>query len=130
VIALVDRRERGYEVFKAFLSDFIRDLNNSSYEGWSLLVEGVRDARAIRTLGYAGHLFTASEYRLKGMASLAGTKKVIILTDLDHEGASLASKFIRMLNHEGVRTSLRERKRLKAASRGVFLQVENLARFA
>jgi hypothetical protein len=62
--------------------------------------------------------------------ALNGAKKVVILTDLDREGTILASKFVRRLAHEGVRTSLSERRRLKAASRGVFLHVENLARFA
>ena len=65
-----------------------------------------------------------------GISSLGGTRKVVVLTDLDREGTVLASKFVRLLNHEGVQTSLSERRRLKAASRGVFLHIENLARFA
>ncbi|HKT21203.1 MAG TPA: hypothetical protein VJR06_01075 [Nitrososphaerales archaeon] len=55
---------------------------------------------------------------------------MIILTDLDREGTLLASKFVKRLTHDGVQISLSERRRLKAASRGVFLHVENLGKFA
>ena len=126
----IDKRERDYQAFGAFLADFVRDLNNSSEDGWSLLVEGVRDQRALRKLGYDGDLLPVSVFARKGAPFPAGAKKVIILTDLDREGAVLASKFVKRLSHEGVRASLSERRRLKAASRGVFLHIENLSRFA
>jgi 5S rRNA maturation endonuclease (ribonuclease M5) len=126
---LIDRRERVYQAFGGFLIDFIRDLNNSSEDGWSLLVEGPRDEEALRMLGYRGDLLTVSRLGRKGKAS-GCTGKVIILTDLDREGTVLASNYIKRLNHEGVKVSLRERRRLKAASRGVFLHIENLGRFA
>ena len=126
----IDKRERDYQAFGAFLADFVRDLNNSSDDGWSLLVEGLRDQRALRKLGYDGDLLPVSLFARKGAPFPAGAKKVIILTDLDHEGTVLASKFVKRLGHEGVRTSLSERRRLKAASRGVFLHIENLSRFA
>ncbi len=73
---------------------------------------------------------TVSLMGRNGAAALIGLKKVVILTDLDREGTLLASKFVKRLNHEGIETSLSERRRLKAASRGVFLHVENLVRFA
>jgi 5S rRNA maturation endonuclease (ribonuclease M5) len=127
---MIDKRERVYQAFGTFLADFIRDLNHSSEEGWSLLVEGPRDQKALRKLGYDGPLVTVTLMGRNGHGALNGAKKVVILTDLDREGAVLASKFVRILAHEGVRTSLSERRRLKAASRGVFLHVENLVRFA
>jgi 5S rRNA maturation endonuclease (ribonuclease M5) len=55
---------------------------------------------------------------------------VIILTDMDREGRRLAAKYVRALSHEGLKTSLLQRKRLLAASKGVFRHVENLSRFA
>ncbi len=127
---MIDKRERVYQAFGTFLSDFVRDLNNRSEDGWSLLVEGMRDRRALRKLGYDGPLLTVNLVGRSGSSALQGATKVIILTDLDREGTILASKFVRGLNHEGIETSLSERRRLKAASRGVFLHVENLARFA
>jgi len=126
---VIDRRERVYQAFGAFLDDFVRDLNHRSESGWSLLIEGPRDERAMRTLGFRGKMVTVSELGRNGKGALGLSRKVIVLTDLDREGSFLASKFVKRLAHEGVKTSLSERRRLKAASRGVFLHVENLSRF-
>ena len=127
---MIDKRERVYQAFGSFLSDFVRDLNDRSDDGWSLLVEGLRDQKALRRLGYEGSLVTVSQLGRSGATALGSAKKVIILTDLDREGTLLASKFVRKLKHDGLVTSLSERRRLKAGSRGVFLHIENLARFA
>lgn len=126
---LIDKREGVYQAFGAFLRDFVRDLNHLSEAGWVLLVEGPRDAKALRKLGYDGKLATVGAIGRRGKAALGGARKVVILTDLDREGALLASRYVKRLGHEELQTSLRERRRLKAASRGVFLHVENLARF-
>jgi 5S rRNA maturation endonuclease (ribonuclease M5) len=126
----IDKRGRVYQAFGTFLADFVRDLNNRSEEGWSLLVEGIRDQKALRRLGYDGSLVTVSLMGRNGAGALRGARKVVILTDLDREGTVLASKFVESLNHERIETSLSERRRLKAASRGVFLHIENLSRFA
>ena len=127
---MTGRREKVYEEFREFLTGFVRDLNQRSEDGWVLLIEGPRDERAMRLLGYDGGLTTVSEVARSGGAAASRLKKVVVLTDLDREGASLAAKFVKRLNHDGVRVSLEERRRLKAASRGVFLHVENLSRFA
>ena len=126
----MERREKVYQEFREFLDGFVRDLNQRSEEGWALLIEGPRDERAMRLLGYEGTLLTVSALGRRSGTGTPLLRKVVVLTDLDREGASLAAKFIRRLSHDGVRTSLEERRRLKAASRGVFLHVENLSRFA
>ena len=73
---------------------------------------------------------TVSTLARNGAGIVREMKGVVILTDLDREGAVLASKFVKLLQHEGIPASLSERRRLKAASRGVFLHIENLGRFA
>ena len=127
---MIDKRERVYQAFGAFLTDFVRDLNHKSDDGWSLLIEGPRDEKALRRLGYEGPLLTISLLERNGPSALGGVNKVVILTDLDREGTVLTARYVKRLNHEGIRTSLSERRRLKAASLGVFLHVENLSRFA
>ena len=127
---MTSRREKVYEGFREFLAGFVRDLNQRSEDGWALLIEGPRDERAMRRLGYDGSLVTVSAVARNAGSGRSGLKKVMVLTDLDREGASLAAKFVKRLNHDGIRASLEERRRLKAASRGVFLHVENLWRFA
>ncbi len=127
---MIDKRERIYQAFGAFLVDFIRDLNHRSDDGWSLLVEGPRDERALRKLGYKGVLVTVSSLGVGGPEALGYARRVMILTDLDREGRVLAARFVKRLSRDGLKTSLKERGRLKAASRGVFLHIENLSRFA
>jgi len=130
VSRLLHKKKKAYEDFGEFLRGFVTDLNNLSEDGWSILVEGQRDVRAFRKLGYVGKVVTLSSVVRKGNMAFDGDKKVIILTDLDREGAVLAARYIKRLSHDGFRTSLRERQRLKNASHGVFLHVENLSRFA
>ncbi len=127
---MIDKREKAYQEFGAFLTDFVRDLNHMSEDGWSLLVEGRRDETALRNLGFKGHLVSVSALGRSGAGAFGTSSRVIILTDLDREGAVLAARFTRRLGHEGLKTSLVERRRFKRASRGVFLHIENLSRFA
>jgi 5S rRNA maturation endonuclease (ribonuclease M5) len=127
---LTEKSERVYASFREFLPGFIRDLNHRSEEGWFLLVEGPRDRRAILRLGYLGTVLTVSHMGKRDASEMAGKKKAVILTDMDREGAALAARLMRKLRHEGFEISLSERRRLRAASHGVFLHVENLQRFA
>jgi len=127
---MLHRKAKTYDEFDEFLGGFIADLNNLSEDGWSVLVEGPRDAQALRRLGCVGNVVTVSSVVRKGNDVFDRDKKIVILTDLDREGAVLASRYIKRLSHDGFRTSLAERQRLKKASHGVFLHVENLSRFA
>jgi len=127
---LLHKKPKTYDEFGEFLGGFVTDLNNLTEDGWSILVEGPRDAQALRRLGCAGNVVTVSSVVTKGNAVFDNDTKIVILTDLDREGAVLAARYIKRLSHDGFKTSLRERQRLKNASHGVFLHIENLARFA
>jgi len=127
---LLHKKPKTYEEFGEFLGTFVGDLNHMSEEGWSVLVEGPRDAHALRRLGFVGNVVNVSSFIREGGTAFDEDRKVIILTDLDREGAVLAARYIRRLSHDGFKTSLRERQRLRNASHGVFLHVENLSRFA
>ena len=126
---MIDKRKKAIDAFRNFISEFIRDLNHLSGEGWAILVEGQRDESALRRLGFSGCIATISSLRRKGVAAFCGSKNVILLTDLDREGAVLTSRYLKELSHEGLHISLAERRRFKHASRGLFLHVENLSRF-
>ena len=129
----MQREERRFREFASFLRELVKELNDLSAEGAAVLVEGKRDEAALRALGYAGPIFTvailtsslAARQKLRREVS-----KMMILTDLDTEGRRLASRYVKFLSHEGVAASLAQRKRLSEASRGTFLHIENLARFA
>jgi len=126
----MERREKKFEEFEEFLARFVGNLNHMSSDGWSVLVEGKRDMKALKLLGYGGPLVTVGDLGRAGAAAFAASRKVVILTDLDRAGALLAARCIKRLSHEGFRTSLVERRRLRIAARGAFRQVENLSRFA
>jgi 5S rRNA maturation endonuclease (ribonuclease M5) len=127
---MIDRKEKRLQDFAAFLSNFVCNLNQMSSEGWVLLVEGKRDEAALRGLGYEGALITLATLSRGICPALRGSNKVVILTDLDREGGVLAARSVKSLSRNGINTSLAERRRLKAASHGAFLHIENLSRFA
>lgn len=119
------RYSKKYSEFVDFLASFVVELNLLSQDGYAVLVEGKRDAEALRSVGFTGVLLT--------IASMAMTREVprriIVMTDLDREGGQLASRLSKRLVRQGVDVSLSHRKRLLIASRGVFRHVENLSRF-
>jgi len=129
----LQREERRFREFASFLRDLVKELNDLSTEGAAVLVEGKRDSTALRGLGYSGPVFTVSILTSNAAAREKLRKRVsrmIILTDLDSEGRRLAARYVKFLSHEGIAASLSERRRLSKASRGVFLHIENLRRFA
>jgi len=129
----MQREERRFRGFASFLGDLVKELNDLSSEGAAVLVEGKRDASAMTDLGYTGPLFTVSILTSSAAVRVKLRKdvsKMIILTDLDSEGRRLAARYVKFLSHEGIEASLAQRRRLSKASRGVFLHIENLRRFA
>jgi 5S rRNA maturation endonuclease (ribonuclease M5) len=110
----------------------VKELNDLSDEGAAVLVEGKRDVAALKGLGYSGQIFSVSALASDETSRRKlrdEVRQMVILTDLDTEGRRLASRYVRFFAQEGVRSSLAQRKRLSAASRGVFLHIENLRRF-
>jgi len=125
------QKDRRYLDFVEFLVTFIDELNDLAREGAAILVEGQRDRRALVDLGYSGRILTRiSLSSTRVDASLSGVKSVIILTDMDKEGRKLAARYMGFFMPKGVKTSMSQRRRLKHASHGAFLHIENLSRFA
>jgi 5S rRNA maturation endonuclease (ribonuclease M5) len=125
------QKDRRYLEFIEFLVAFIDELNDLAVEGAAILVEGQRDSRALADLGYDGRILTRISLSSPRVdASLRGVKSVVILTDMDKEGRKLAARYMGFFLPRGVKTSMSQRRRLKRASYGVFLHIENLSRFA
>ncbi len=117
--------------FEEFLTYLVRELNQLSDEKGVVLVEGKRDAIALRNIGYKGEIVSiASLKQREPLGLLERANIVVILTDLDREGRQLAARYVKLLIHNGIKSSLEYRKRLLIASRGTFLHIENLRRFA
>jgi 5S rRNA maturation endonuclease (ribonuclease M5) len=124
-------RDKRYLDFIEFLVAFVDELNDLASQGAAVLVEGQRDRRALVDLGYQGRILTrASVSASRVDESLRGVGSVVILTDMDREGRRLTASYTKLFQSLRLRASLAHRRRLSRASHGVFLHIENLARFA
>jgi len=128
-VIIMGTPERKFQAFVEFLIAFVHDLNEMSREGAVVFVEGKRDAAALAELGYRGRVLTAASLT-SGSAPPRRAKLVVILTDLDTEGRRLAARYTKLFSHMGVHSTLVARRRLSSGSRGKFLHIENLRRFA
>jgi 5S rRNA maturation endonuclease (ribonuclease M5) len=111
------------------LSDFMRKLNDE--ENALVVVEGVRDARALREAGYDGELFMLCHKNnvLTLEETAANFKKIILLLDNDREGKKLSERTRRILDGR-VRIDTFYQRELLPASKGKIRHVEELAPYA
>ena len=111
------------------LSSFMRKLNDE--EDALVVVEGLRDARALRDSGFWGEMFMLchqnSVLKLEGTASKF--KKTILLLDNDNEGRKLSERTQRILRGR-VRIDLFYQRELLPASKGKIRHVEELSTYA
>lgn len=111
------------------LSRFLRKLNDE--EDALIVVEGVRDAMALRNSGFSGDLFMlchqANVVKLEQAASKF--KKTILLLDNDSEGRKLLRRTQRILSGR-VRIDLFYQKALLPASKGKIRHIEELEPYA
>jgi 5S rRNA maturation endonuclease (ribonuclease M5) len=94
-----------------------------------VVVEGERDRRALRRLGWAGPVALVHRGRpisatASGLAAARG--KVIVLTDWDTEGGRLARRLRDFLEAENLALDLEYRRRLARILRGELTHVEGL----
>ena len=111
------------------LSSFVRKLNDE--EDALVVVEGVRDAKALRASGFSGELFmlchNSSISKLEGVVSKF--KKAILLLDNDSEGRKLVERTRRLLSGR-VRIDLFYQRSLLPASRGKIRHIEEFSQYA
>lgn len=111
------------------LSEFMRKLNDE--ESALVVVEGVRDAKALREAGYDGELFMlCHKNSVLTLEETAGNfKKIILLLDNDREGKKLSERTKRILGSR-VRIDMFYQRELLPASKGKIRHVEELAPYA
>lgn len=111
------------------LSSFIRKLNDEEHA--LVVVEGLRDARALRDSGFVGELFMlchkSSLVKLEEVAK--NFKKIILLLDNDAEGKKLSSRTQRILRGR-IKMDTFYQRQLLPAGKGRIRHVEELAPFA
>ena len=111
------------------LSSYIKKLNDE--EDALVVVEGKRDAMALRDSGYVGELFMLCHHQnvVKLEDAAMKFKKTILLLDNDHEGSKLTARTEKVLRGR-VRMDLFYRRELLPASRGKIRHVEELAPYS
>jgi 5S rRNA maturation endonuclease (ribonuclease M5) len=107
------------------LSAFISKLNSEVNP--LVVVEGPRDAQALRTSGFKGEIFMlCHNQNLRKLEDyVSGYNKIIVLVDNDNEGKKLAEKTSRALEGKA-KIDLFYRRRLLAASKGRIRHIEEL----
>ena len=107
------------------LRDFIAGLNEMRDS--AVIVEGKRDACALRRLGFSGNVLQF--HRFGGMANFADSAAqygtVIILFDGDKKGRHLTGKAIGLLERR-TKVDLSFKRRLRAITRGQVVFTEQL----
>jgi 5S rRNA maturation endonuclease (ribonuclease M5) len=114
------------------LSALVSQLNGEVDEGALVVVEGIRDERALRHLGFKGKAFKLCNTR-KSLSSVLSEaeahRKVVLLFDYDQKGRVLTAKVASMLQNKGMNVDTSYRKSIRAVTGGLFGHVEDLKRF-
>jgi 5S rRNA maturation endonuclease (ribonuclease M5) len=116
-------------VFEEFVELWQHLLAESERPGSVIVVEGERDRRSIRRLGWEGPV--AVVHRGKSLSATAqalvsASRRVIVLTDWDSEGGALARRLRGFLEADRVELNLEYRRRLARILRGELVHVEGL----
>ena len=111
---------------------YIKKLNNESKNGSLVVVEGKRDVRALRSMGFIGKiLMLCHNNNFDRFISEAGKyHKIILLLDLDREGRSLTKKAAILLEGKKHVIDLYFRRNLSSITCGRVKQIEELRKYA
>ena len=111
------------------LESYIQKLNQE--ENALVVVEGMRDAKALRDSGFSGelHLLCHNSNLAKLESKCIKFRKTILLLDNDQEGRRLLQRVKRVLNGR-VAMDLFYQKEMLPASKGKIRHVEEFSAFA
>jgi|TARA_B100001971_G_scaffold47450_1_gene42435 5S rRNA maturation endonuclease (ribonuclease M5) len=111
---------------------YIKKLNDESKNGSLVVVEGKRDVRALRSMGFIGKiLMLCHNNNFDRFISEAGKyHKIILLLDLDRKGRSLTKKAAILLEGKKHVIDLYFRRNLSSITCGRVKQIEELSKYA
>ena len=111
----------------------IQQVAFESSNGSTIIVEGKKDRESLRKMGISGPIQCLQSSRQNAFGfvegTLAQTKRIVILTDFDREGISLAKKLTRILNGHGVHVNLVLWKSLRELTRSHVRSIEELPKY-
>jgi len=116
------------EAFSALMRA-IEDLKELAEEGAVIIVEGRRDAKALRMLGIRGRIVVSSNRSNAEIVDEVGFGKVVILTDWDERGEALKRDLTIKFSSWGVVPDVEIRRRIFSIVGREITAVEDLAEF-
>lgn len=113
------------------VAQLIRRLNDEARNGALVVVEGRRDATALRSLGFTGELSMLSYNQsfVELVEHAKAFKRVVLLLDLDEKGRKLTKRIALLLQEKKITIDLFFRRELASATKGAVRHVEELSRF-
>lgn len=122
-----NRSKRTYDLDA--LEEQISALMEASQKGAAIIVEGMRDERALRALGISGPVIMASRRPALELAEDAARRyrEIVVLTDWDLKGDEMALKIDQYLRSAGSRPDMDIRSRLKKLVKKEIKDVESLS---
>ncbi len=102
----------------------IDQLVDEPVENVVVLVEGVRDEKVVRMMGYRGKIMLVSRFRKE--IEYIKPKKVILLLDFDREGLKNMRKLAKQLSAMGYRVDNTYHNRLRIVKRAGINTVEGI----
>jgi 5S rRNA maturation endonuclease (ribonuclease M5) len=100
--------------------------------GSIIIVEGQKDRESLRIMGIKGPVqcLQSSRKNVAGFVErLEELARVVVLTDFDREGVSLAKRLTRSLNARGLRANLVLWKSLRELTRSEIRSIEELPKY-
>ncbi len=104
----------------------LEELKEKAREGWVIVVEGIRDLKALRLLGVEGEIITFSSYC--DTADKIKNRKTIILTDFDKKGFEIEKGLVKALSSWGNTPDIELKRKIFSAVKGV-KRVEELYKY-
>ena len=111
---------------------YIKKLNNESKNGSLVVVEGKRDVRALRSMGFIGKILMLCHNNNfdRFISEVGKYHKIILLLDLDRKGRSLTKKAAILLEGKKHVIDLYFRRNLSSITCGRVKQIEELSKYA
>jgi 5S rRNA maturation endonuclease (ribonuclease M5) len=114
------------------LEKLIQRVIHESELGAVIVVEGTRDRDSLRRLGIQGTILCLQSSRknlLGFVEELDAGKRVVVLTDFDREGVSLAKRLVRSLSYQRIPANLVLWRELRGLTRSDVRSIEELPKF-
>jgi 5S rRNA maturation endonuclease (ribonuclease M5) len=121
------RQKRTYDLDA--LEELLSSLMDASSQDAAVIVEGMRDELALRSLGLRGPIIMASRRPALDLAEDAARRfqKIVMLTDWDAKGDEMALNIDMHLRSMGVQADLDTRNRLKKLVKKEIKDVQSLS---